>query len=88
MPKKTKKQKLLAQKHRTFQVPVPAPLTTESQTPGPTFQFTAPVINTHTQTTAAVVNEFDAIKRDIRKTLLLTTAIIVSEFLLSHYLPH
>jgi len=90
MPKKTKKEKLLAQQHRTnlpLIVPVPAtPIGTENT---PSFRLTlpdrTPVI---AHPLAASIDEFTAIQRDLKKTLLITVSIIASEFLLAHYLPH
>jgi hypothetical protein len=92
MPKKTKKEKMLAQKHRgtVLSSPgttIPSPLTHQSSS----VQFTLPSIKTTrvSQTThGLVIEEFSAIKRDLLKTIIITVGIIVTELLLSHYLPH
>ncbi len=90
MPKKTKKEKLLAQHHR---VHLP-PAVVESRLPESvknvnSFHLTLPVQTpTTTRAVTGSVDEFTAIHRDLVKTLIITGAIIISEFLLAHYLPH
>ena len=92
MPKKTKREKLLAQRHRqSLPPPVISQVPTRAPAPGPQpYQFTASSITTRPPTPKALVStqEFTAIKKDLVKTVIITGAIIISEFMLAHYLPH
>jgi len=90
MPKKTKKEKLLAARHRSTLPPVaakPAPQLRDAPSP---FQFSLPqkksTVAKHQATVA--VEDFSAIKRDLAKTLIITIGIIVGELLLARYLLH
>lgn len=94
MPKKTRKQKLLARHHRlharandTANYSSPKQEDTASSPFTFTFQKkTAPGISDQPTKTQTI--EFRAIQRDIIKTLGITACIIISEFLLSRYMPH
>lgn len=87
MPKKTKKQKLLAHDHRKhLSLPIDHTYQSQSLKNNDTFRLTVPAIS-QPQTVTVSINEFIAIKRDIVKTLLITAGIIVCELLLSRYLP-
>ncbi len=92
MPKKTKKEKLLAAHHRMNLPPVvSADIRALDHTDtANTFRLTMPVQKTIYSQNAisASVDEFAAIKHDLIKTLIITISIISSEFLLAHYLPH
>lgn len=90
MPKKTKKEKLLAQRHRTHLTSsVIVPTQVVHDTPATSFQFVLPVnhISPATQQTVSI-EEFAAIKKDLIKTVVITIGIIAVEILLTKYLPH
>lgn len=92
MPKKTKKEKMLARKHRSTVLSssaptIPTPLVPEHSA----VLFSLPTTSAqlaHTKQIAGSIEEFAAIKRDLFKTMIITFGIIATELLLSHYLPH
>lgn len=91
MPKKTKKEKLLAQQHRTKRAPVkhfsPSPISAQLSQPA-AFSFTLPTTQQpKAKTAAATYDEYGLIKRDLIKTVILTTIILMGEFLLTNRLP-
>lgn len=88
MPKKTKKEKLLAQKHRqsvqaapvvVHHVPTP-PLPTRNTT------FSLSGLSGKPQQAPTLSNDFTVIKRDIMKTVILIIGILLSEFVLAKVL--
>ena len=89
MPKKTKREKLLAQKHRAQDfvsfTPSVLPPTPE---PDQKFHLTISPSAAPKIQPLATTQEFTAIKHDLQKTIIITVGIIVAELLLSHYLPH
>jgi|GEM_PF-693031 len=93
MPKKTKKEKLLAQRHRTKLPPVA--IQTTSETPAlplmptqPTqISFTIPNIHKSSSAKTVTQEESRVLRADIIKTVILTTIILISEFLLARSLP-
>lgn len=70
MPKKTKKQKLLAQEHR---------INPYVYTPTQKMHTTAAI-------TSTTLNEFTVLKKDLIKTIVIVTIIITSELLISIYM--
>lgn len=90
MPKKTKKEKLLAEAHRQPAIrrqssisvqhnPSPSPITTSQIT------YAAPRVETAVKSTALQI-EHTAIRHDLIKTIVFSAAIIVVELLLTRYL--
>ncbi len=90
MPKKTKKEKLLAQAHRHPTYRRPSTITRSVdpvENPIVTSQITYTVPHAHASAKAATINvEHTAIKRDLGKTIIWSTLIIIGELLLSRYL--
>ena len=92
MPKKTKKEKLLAQQHRTNLSPVVIQHTSEktavSLLVDTRVLFTLPNRNsTAAVSQATAIHEYRLMTRDLVKTVLLTSVILISEFLLARALP-
>lgn len=91
MPKKTKKEKLLAQRHRTKLPPVAIQISSDAapQPLMPTSQisFTLPVLRKASSAITVTPEESRVLRRDIVKTVILTTIILISEFLLARSLP-
>lgn len=91
MPKKTKKEKLLAQQHRTNLSPVVIQHTSQTDSvslPVTHALFTLPNRNNPVQTAqTSSVHEYKLMKHDLIKTVILTSVILVSEFLLARSLP-
>ncbi|MEK7532829.1 MAG: hypothetical protein AAB542_00145 [Patescibacteria group bacterium] len=91
MPKKTKKEKLLAQQHRTNLPPVVIQHTSQTDPvslPATHTLFTLPNRNNAIQTPqTSSVHEYKLMKHDLIKTVILTSVILVSEFLLARSLP-
>lgn len=92
MPKKTKKEKLLAQQHRTNLPPVV--IQNRSQTHADALpvdtrvSFTLPFQNKPASPVLpAAIHEYTLMKRDLIKTVVLTSVILISEFLLAQWLP-
>lgn len=91
MPKKTKREKLLAQHHRVSLSPLVSPSLSESSRlpPSPSgFMLPHQSVQMHRTSGVGSIEEFTAIKRDLVKTVIITFGIIISELLLSQYLPH
>lgn len=92
MPKKTKKEKLLAQRHRTNLLPVVMRNTSQTDPvslPVTHALFTLPNRNNAVVTTqTSSVHEYKLMKHDLIKTMILTSVILVSEILLARSLPH
>ena len=87
MPKKTKREKLLAEYHRhaaPAPVVVSLPKRQHVDVTNTTFTLTTPVSQAKAMVMADA--EFLAIKRDLTKSVLLIGGIIVGELLLSRYL--
>lgn len=91
MPKKTKKEKLLAQRHR-HNLPLSEPSEiqkTEGGTPVVSYRLNVSATARQPARAALVsTEEFAAIKKDLIKTALITAGIIIGEFLLAQRLPH
>ncbi|MCL4200828.1 hypothetical protein KJZ67_05860 [Patescibacteria group bacterium] len=90
MPKKTKKEKLLAQRHRTKLSPVAiqiAPDATVQPLPVSQVSFTLPAIRKAPSAIAVSPEESRVLRADILKTIIFTTIILISEFLLARSLP-
>jgi hypothetical protein len=89
MPKKTKKEKLLAEKHRRPSLP---PIVVTATPHAPTHviadtTFRLPNITKSAPATATYSSsESIAIRHDLTKSILLISAIIAVEFILSRYL--
>lgn len=92
MPKKTKKEKLLANKRRSQLTPVAignkgvnSPVTPANPN---TFSFslTTPK-TTQTPVTPANTPQYLLMKKDLAKTIFITVIILISEFLLTRWLP-
>lgn len=86
MPKKTKKEKLLAQKHRHTVLGAPVVLYREQNAPLPTSTatFSLPQVTTQKQSgILALTNDFAVIKKDLIKSVVLIVGILLSEFLLA-----
>lgn len=92
MPKKTKKEKLLASKRRSQFPPVVIEAGNvnspqEQATPG-FFTFSPANISTpKTHAAASSTPQYLQIKRDLIKTVFITAIILVSEVLLTRWLP-
>lgn len=92
MPKKTKKEKLLAQQHRSHVASVVNRRAPESHTPPATadtrMMFSLPKrVEQPTGPGLSSAHEFMIMKRDLIKTVVLTLAVLISEFLLAKSLP-
>ncbi len=92
MPKKTKKEKLLAQQHRSHVASVVTRRAPESDTlPATTDTRITFSLPKRTQQPTGLglssAHEFTVMKRDLIKTVILTVAILISEFLLAKSLP-
>jgi len=92
MPKKTKKEKLLAQQHRSRLSPVviqhSAVEKPESISTVTGISFSLPKISqSAAPVQTATLREYGQIKRDLTKTVIITGVILVSEFLLARLLP-
>ncbi len=91
MPKKTKKEKLLAQQHRKNLSPVVIRNTSETpRAPLPIdtrVLFSLPNRNIAATTQTTATHEYALMKRDLIKTVVLTSVILISEFLLAQSLP-
>jgi hypothetical protein len=91
MPKKTKKEKLLANARRSHLAPVAtsapaAPLPIAPADHSFSFSLSAKKTPVQTSTTTAHT-DYRVMKRDLVKTVLITGAILVGEFLLTYWLP-
>lgn len=89
MPKKTKKEKLLAQRHRKNLTPVVFESTPQPAGDPSPFQFTLSnkPVSAPSPHARETVENFAAIQHDLTKTLVITIGIIISELLLARYLP-
>lgn len=94
MPKKTRKQKLLAQRRRSLlqrkETPAPViPAHTASSPASDTFMFSMPEKHAARkgQSSSAASFEYGAIRRDLIKTIVITTVLITAEILIAVYLP-
>lgn len=76
MPKKTKKEKLLAERRRSYSSPV-ATAVSFSLPAQPVTRNAAPAIDTE---------EFRIMNKSLLKTVIITAIILTSEFLLAHTL--
>lgn len=90
MPKKTKKEKLLANARRAHLAPVarsaptaPLPLTPATSS----FSFSLAQKKMSSQTSAVTSSDYRTQKRDLMKTVIITVAILIGEFLLANQLP-
>lgn len=89
MPKKTKKEKILAQLHRSHFSPV---VTYKEPTPIPDSEpikpssFTLPQHRTPSVTQVLHTTEYSLMKRDLLKTVTLASLILIGEFILSLWL--
>ncbi len=90
MPKKTKKEKLLARKHRSYLLPVAishAPsMTKDEPVSRAQYSFSLPAKHTTRLSTETLAADFQTIKKDLTKTLIFTVGILMSEFLLARVL--
>lgn len=92
MPKKTKKEKLLAMQRRSQASPVVIRDKTVNGAPesahSNTFSFSLSPAHTPTPTKHTSTGvDYTLMKKDLIKTLIITTAILVSEVLLTKWLP-
>jgi len=88
MPKKTKKEKLLAERRRKILPPAPAGHSSINADASSPFSVTLPASSLKPSPRAVVaVDDFPAIKRDLTKSLIITAVIIMGEILLARYLP-
>ena len=88
MPKKTKKEKLLAQKHRQSVQAAPVVIHHEPAPPLPTSNatFSLSALLGKPQPNSVLLNDFAVIKKDLVKTVLLIIGILLSEFVLAKVL--
>ncbi|MFZ5535769.1 MAG: hypothetical protein ACOY3M_06485 [Patescibacteria group bacterium] len=90
MPKKTKKEKLLASARRSHLAPIAthAPATAVPLTPAnSSFSFSLSTGKASSRTSVATEANYSLIKKALVKTVLITVAILVCEFLLTSWLP-
>ena len=88
MPKKTKKEKLLAQKHRQAVHNAPIVLQREQTAPLPqsTATFSLSSLTPKQAASSVLINDFAVIKKDLIKTVILIVGILLVEFVLARSL--